>query len=274
MSNVDEILKLKELLDKEIITKEEFEKKKSELLNMMDTQASMNTNEKQNTNINQGKNAVPKGCLITFNIFIIIIVLSIIMSIVRIMQVPDGKSQTQSLLVGKYNLSEEEAENVINTINQCGYYDYFSDYYLSKGIDNNEIPGSQGFEINKNDKIIGFVDIKDNKVCLIQYSDKILYKDDTIQHTLSEYIITEDEKVNLINKTQEIIKTILKSPSTAKFPLNYDEWATGKQDGKTIVQGHVDSQNSFGATIRSEFQVIYTNGTVTSLIFDGEEYIK
>ena len=34
MSNVDEILKLKELLDKEIITKEEFEKKKSELLNM------------------------------------------------------------------------------------------------------------------------------------------------------------------------------------------------------------------------------------------------
>ncbi len=273
MSNVDEILKLKELLDKEIITKEEFEKKKSELLNM-DTQTTKNVNESQNANVKQGKNTAPKGCLITFNIFIIIIVLSIIMSIVRIMQEPDGKSQTQSLLVDQYNLSEEEVKNVINTINQCGYSDYFSNYFLSKGSDNNEIPGSQGFEINKNDKIIGFVDIKDNKVCLIQYSDKILYKDDAIQHTLSEYIITEDEKVSLINKTQEIIKAILKSPSTAKFPWNNDEWATGKQDGKTIVQGYVDSQNSFGATIRSEFQVTYTNDTVTSLILDGEEYIK
>ena len=32
MSNADEILKLKDLLDKEIITRDEFEKKKNELL--------------------------------------------------------------------------------------------------------------------------------------------------------------------------------------------------------------------------------------------------
>ena len=101
-----------------------------------------------------------------------------------------------------------------------------------------------------------------------------MYKDGKVKHTLSEYLITIDEKGNLISSTKEIIKNILKSPSTAKFPWDYSEWAVGKENGSTIVQGYVDSQNGFGAMIRSTFQVTYKNNTVTSLIFDGKEYIK
>ena len=40
------------------------------------------------------------------------------------------------------------------------------------------------------------------------------------------------------------------------------------------MQGYDDSQNGFGATVRSTFQVTYKNNKVTSLIFDGKEYIK
>ena len=114
---------------------------------------------------------------------------------------------------------------------------------------------------------------KNNKVDNIQYSDKILYENKKIKHKLSEYIISDNEETELITQTEENIKSILKSPSTAKFPWP-DEWRMSKKKGSIIVQSYVDAQNSFGATIRSDFQVTYKKGIVTSLIFDGKEYMK
>ena len=109
----------------------------------------------------------------------------------------------------------------------------------------------------------------------IDYAGSILYKDGKKKHTLSDFIITSSEKADYIETTKNTINSVLKSPSTAKYPWDYDEWAIAK-DGKkgiVIVQGYVDAQNSFGATTRSQFQVKYKNNKVTSLIFDGEEYM-
>lgn len=177
------------------------------------------------------------------------------------------QSQTRDLLLNEYNLSEQETDIIINIINECG----FSNYSLEDCGEENEI---YYFIIKQNNSnISGGLDIKDGKVLSIDYAGNILYENGTVQHTLSEYIITSNEKVDLVYNTQEVIKAILKSPSTAKFPW-VDEWKVAKKDGSTIVQGYVDSQNSFGAMIRSTFQVTYTNSIVTSLIFDGQEYIK
>lgn len=280
MSNADELLKYKELLDNEIITQEEFEKKKSELLNSKPTNAT--TTQTQNKPQNKSKNvsapnkkdSSPNGCLIAFITVFALIVFWVIVIMIAMPSTPSGSSQIKNLLVNQYSLSEENAQNIINVIDKCGYADYYSGYTLSKGIDNDEIPDSLGFEIMKSGKIVGFVDIKGSEVCLVQYSDKILYKDGAVQHTLSEYVVSSKEKEELILKTKNGVQAILKSPSTAKFPWNYDEWNVGKKDGSTIVQGYVDSQNGFGATVRSTFQVTYTNDKVTSLIFDGTEYIK
>ena len=260
MSNVDEIIKLKELLDKNIISQKEFEKKKNELLNDAN-------NEQKNNN---DKSKKRKGILTGIITFIIIIIFIVAL----------GSSSTPSTDTSKinilmnYSLSEEEAKTVINTINDCGYSKYYPDFKLEKSGNNEEIPDSIGFTIKSGQQIIGFIDIKDNKVANIQYSDKILYENGGVQHTLNEYLISTDEKGDLIYKTEEIIKSILKSPSTADFPWDYDEWKVGKDNGSTIIQGYVDSQNGFGAIIRSTFQVTYTNNIVTSLIFDGTEYIK
>lgn len=264
-SNIDELLKYKELLDKNIITQEEFNNKKNEILNI-------NTTKVQEKNVN--KHIPPKtsskksglGKFIIFFILMFIIALTVALL--------NETNQPKSFLIKQYNLSEEEAEEVIDIINDCGYSEYYSGYRLQKGVNNEEIDESVGLEIIKGNDIIGFVDLKDNIVYLVQYSDKILYQNGDIQHTLSEYIVSEDEKSNLIYKTKETIKVILKSPSTAKFPWDYNEWKFGKKDGSTIVQGYVDSQNGFGAMIRSTFQVTYTNGVVVSLILDGIEYIK
>jgi hypothetical protein len=50
------------------------------------------------------------------------------------------------------------------------------------------------------------------------------------------------------------IKTVLKSPSTAEFSGVGDTKYTPITNGYT-VRGYVDSQNSFGATLRSNYSI-------------------
>ena len=45
---------------------------------------------------------------------------------------------------------------------------------------------------------------------------------------------------------------ILKAPATAKFPA-FDEMVVNGSDGHYNVSGFVDSQNSYGASIRSQY---------------------
>ena len=293
MNTVDELMKLKELLDSGLITQEEFMQQKEEILkkgveikeikstsneelnneNLVNetnkefenTKAFLNNN---NYNYNKKKKK-PSGCMIAVIIYIVFIAVIII----SVFNIGSQVGNIRYKLFEQYNISAESVDGIIQIIDNCGYSKYFNGYKISKGIDNDEIEGSIGFELTQGDRTIGFVDVKDGKVCAIQYSDKMLVEDGVIKHTLDEYLITSSEETELIINTESVIRKILKSPSTAKFPWDYNEWKIGKKDGKTIVQGYVDSQNGFGAMVRSQFQVEYTNGSVTSIIFDGEKVL-
>lgn len=83
--------------------------------------------------------------------------------------------------------------------------------------------------------------------------------------------VSLNEKSEYQYKTQENVKSVLKSPSTAKFP-NIGEWATVKNDYYIVNQSYVDAQNSFGATVRSDFTFYYhvDTGVLMYAIFDGE----
>lgn len=76
--------------------------------------------------------------------------------------------------------------------------------------------------------------------------------------------------------TKDVIKKVLKSPSTAKFPW-LDGWMVSRADDIYRVTGYVDAQNSFGAMIRSHFSVTWevdqeTNKMkVIKVVFDGQE---
>lgn len=86
--------------------------------------------------------------------------------------------------------------------------------------------------------------------------------------------MTYDEQWDYKADAEKRIKSLLKSPSSAKF-AGYDEWKFGKDNGNVTVQAYVDSKNSFGAELRSNFQVKYDRSkNVVSLIIDGVEYIK
>ena len=82
----------------------------------------------------------------------------------------------------------------------------------------------------------------------------------------------EDTKWSLYATTEQVIKNRLKSPSTAKFS---NQKAVYDEKTKTYkVQGDVDSQNSFGAMIRSRFYAEYNDQLeIKYLTFDGEVWL-
>lgn len=84
--------------------------------------------------------------------------------------------------------------------------------------------------------------------------------------------MSDDEFYNYRFSTENMVTSLLKSPESAEFPWNNDDWARGKNQYYVIVQSYVDAQNSFGATMRSDFTFIYSTetGELIYAIFDGE----
>ncbi len=76
---------------------------------------------------------------------------------------------------------------------------------------------------------------------------------------------------------KETIKKVLKSPSTAKF-VDVQAYELSNEKDVWAVNGYVDSQNGFGAMIRSQWEVQLDyrdgkGGTVKSVLFDGEKIL-
>jgi len=55
---------------------------------------------------------------------------------------------------------------------------------------------------------------------------------------------------------QELVKQRLKAPATAEFPEHYDVEAWYEGENRYRFVGWVDSENSFGANIRTRFEIV------------------
>lgn len=53
--------------------------------------------------------------------------------------------------------------------------------------------------------------------------------------------------------SQDFVKQRLKAPASAQFATNCDEGSNQLNDSSFFIVGHVDSQNSFGALLRSNY---------------------
>ena len=87
---------------------------------------------------------------------------------------------------------------------------------------------------------------------------------------------TPDPRYQVYGYAKEFVERALKAPSTAKYP-SIAEWKFGKTDkGYWAVTAYVDSENSFGAMMRSDFyiEMLLTDNGATAkplyFIFDGE----
>lgn len=99
----------------------------------------------------------------------------------------------------------------------------------------------------------------------------------TSQPDNSNVTSSSDRKAMSIVFAKHTVENLLKSPSTAKFS-NVNAYELSNMKDVWAVNGYVDSQNSFGAMIRSiwEVQLDYRDGkggTVKSVIFDGKQVL-
>lgn len=77
------------------------------------------------------------------------------------------------------------------------------------------------------------------------------------QETTRQKIQQEQDTLTAFYKSQEFVKKYLKSPRTAKFPwLPSDSQIKNTKNNIYQVSSYVDSQNSFGAIIRTNYIVI------------------
>lgn len=68
---------------------------------------------------------------------------------------------------------------------------------------------------------------------------------------------------------QLAVESRLKSPSTADFPVCNEKNLIRESDGKITVTSYVDSQNSFGAVVRTPFQVMLHSTSDTTVAVDN-----
>lgn len=65
-----------------------------------------------------------------------------------------------------------------------------------------------------------------------------------------------NEKIEAYVAAKKFVEDRLKAPATAKFPWYNDDFVSIRDDGNYAVTAYVDAENSFGANIRTVFNLI------------------
>lgn len=124
----------------------------------------------------------------------------------------------------------------------------------------------------------------DNKVTTIA-SGTITFYDpaNDVIVPIWDRLVTSDELATISVRSETLVKSVLKAPSTAEFPslvTEQSEWNVRQNGERYIVTSWVDAENSFGAMVRSNYAIAFnwdgsedTEPEVESFIFDGETII-
>lgn len=105
----------------------------------------------------------------------------------------------------------------------------------------------------------------DYKVCRIYAGDTDIYNDGAVVGDVNDILVSSMQYATLCNSAQSDVSNYLKSPSTAVYPdVLADDWTVVRDSDYFYVKSYVDSQNGFGATLRTNFICRYT--------WDGVEY--
>ena len=111
----------------------------------------------------------------------------------------------------------------------------------------------------------------------IRSGDVVFFDAGEVKNAVKDLVVTDSMKSQLKTWTVETVTDCLKSPSSAEFPggilTPYEDWNFAKDGDLYTVSSYVDSQNSFGAMIRSDFVAKFNYGesvTLTYLSIDGQ----
>jgi predicted nucleic acid-binding Zn ribbon protein len=116
--------------------------------------------------------------------------------------------------------------------------------------------------------IIGFV-------LLGSFITNTQQKNKKVDHLSDQTYLSSNEHYEYISIAKEYVTNILKTPSTASFPDEVKEkskWSVSRNTSVVTITSFVDSENSFGARLRSSFkvQINHNSKELMCLDFDGE----
>lgn len=124
----------------------------------------------------------------------------------------------------------------------------------------------------------------DETINSINMSTIKLFENGEPIRSAKDFYLSEMDQMLAMGYAEDAIKALLKAPSTAKFPghiMDAADWSYGWKEEYPAVffcQSHVDAENSFGAMIRSEFQVgLMKIGEAFSpvyIFFEGQEVLN
>lgn len=147
--------------------------------------------------------------------------------------------------------------NMKQTMLDCGFDE--TTIRLVKAIGTNEAYCNWGKSVVK----IRFD--ADYKVCRIYAGDIDIYNDGAVVGDVNDILVSSMQYATLCNSAQSDVSNYLKSPSTAVYPdVLGDDWTVVRDSDYFYVKSYVDSQNGFGATLRTNFICRYT--------WDGVDY--
>lgn len=213
-------------------------------------------------------------------IFVVIAIIS-----VMIVVLPDSKPtiNKEISLNEMFGTTGDEFAEIETIFEKCGFTkitkvekedtlnDGTTPYYVEmEGIKPNKVISAGKTEGN----IIYVYLTKDNKLSEIEVNFNPVYKKGKVLNKVIAFTeLNVEEKTNCQMICENSISKILKSPSTAKF-CPYKDYRWSKENGIIKAQGYVDSQNGFGAMIRSNYILTYdcVNQKAISMNIDGQKY--
>ena len=143
-------------------------------------------------------------------------------------------------------------------------YGHIKEAYAAVGIDNIEklekVEGKEAYQLIYEDYYVTANLGEDGSLLSIMSGQIFFWADGEVVKQVQDVFVTTEQYAKLAYKSEDLVKAQLKSPSTAKFPgkiMDKSEWKITKSGNTYFVNSWVDSQNSFGAIIRSEFIVQY-----------------
>ncbi|MBE6619291.1 MAG: hypothetical protein E7626_05885 [Ruminococcaceae bacterium] len=221
----------------------------------------------QNSPNKKGK----KGCTI-FAIFILVFIcLCVVLPLT--MGIPETE-KTQELprnvkqLMEACNVAQEDAIIINDILEKCQITE-IEKIEHDDLLDNIYSEGDTGYRIQSQGvkNIIMYLNAE-KQVIIVRHASIDMYSNGEYKTPFSAFYLTTSQKTALQIYTQNAVSSILKSPSSAEFP-NISNWSFGRlvADGTVVVESYVDAQNSFGATVRSNFYLIYK---ITGNIDDGD----
>lgn len=160
------------------------------------------------------------------------------------------------------NLTETEAKAILGDLKSVGIQ-----HIESATIIGEQSNADIGASFNISYDGYSFVLIViERKTDYISTGNLTLFQNGKPVANFNDHVIDSSEKGSYIYYAKEYVLQTLKAPSTAEFPdtlFKISDWSVSRNKDVVTVKSYVDSQNGFGAMIRSEFAVQMSYSTFT-----------